>query len=276
MQLASRFASCSPALRSDRPLSDDQIRAVAPSIFAEAPHASRSARYGYIPTVEILSQLRKEGFQPFMVCQTRVRDEDRREFAKHMLRLRHESQINGQEANEVILLNSHDGSSAYQMVGGCYRFVCQNGLVCGDTFTDARIPHTGNVAGRVIEGAYEVLDGFVRVDESREAMRAIPLDEDEQQVFARSALALKYDADPGAPLPITERQILEPRRFDDRGSDLWSVFNRLQESLVKGGLSSRSASGRRQRTRPVQGIDQNVRLNRALWTLAEGMRQLKA
>ena len=45
---------------------------------------------------------------------------------------------------------------------------------------------------------------------------------------------------------------------------------------VKGGLSGRSANGRHQRTRPVQGIDQNLRLNRALWLLAEGMRQLKA
>ena len=276
MQLASRFASHSPVLRSDRPLSDDQIRAVAPSIFAEAPHASRSARYGYIPTVAILSQLRKEGFLPFMVCQTRVRQEDHLEYAKHMLRLRHESQINGTEANEIILLNSHNGTSSYQMVAGCWRFICQNGLVCGDTFTDVRIPHAGNVAGRVIEGAYEVLDGFVRVDESRDAMRAIPLDEGEQQVFARSALALKYDADPGKPLPITERQILTPRRSDDQGSDLWSVFNRVQEHLIKGGLSSRSARGRRQHTRPVQGIDQSVRLNRALWTLAEGMQKLKA
>mgnify|MGYP000976629038 CR=1 FL=1 len=33
---------------------------------------------------------------------------------------------------------------------------------------------------------------------------------------------------------------------------------------------------RQQRTRPVQGIDQNVRLNRALWLLADGLRQLKA
>jgi hypothetical protein len=46
--LASRFASHSPALRSDYPLSDDQIRRVAPSIFADAPHESRSERYSYI------------------------------------------------------------------------------------------------------------------------------------------------------------------------------------------------------------------------------------
>lgn len=163
MQLASRFAYRSPVLRSAQPLSDDQIRAVAPSIFAEAKHDSRSARYSYIPTAAVLTELRREGFQPFMVCQTRVRPDDRRDFTKHMIRLRHASQIAGREANEVILLNSHDGTSSYQMLAGMFRFVCQNGLVAGDTVADVRVPHKGDVASLVIEGAYEVLQGFERV-----------------------------------------------------------------------------------------------------------------
>ncbi|MDH0425365.1 DUF932 domain-containing protein [Stutzerimonas stutzeri] len=275
MQLASRFAPCSPILRSDHPLSDDQIRAVAPSIFAETPHESRSERYSYIPTAAVLSELRGEGFEPFMVCQTRVRHEDRREFTKHMIRLRHASQIDGTEANEVILLNSHDGTSSYQMLAGMFKFVCHNGLVCGDILADVRVHHKGNVAEQVIEGAYEILEGFERAQESRDAMRAITLDEGEAALFARSALMLKYES-PDKPLPITEAQVLEARRFEDRLPDLWSIFNRVQENLVKGGLSGRSANGHRQRTRPVQGIDQNVRLNRALWMLADGMRQLKA
>ncbi|OKN68838.1 hypothetical protein AM469_006565 [Pseudomonas aeruginosa] len=58
-----------------------------------------------------------------MVCQTRVRNEDRREYTKHLIRLRHASQINGDEANEIILLNSHDGTSSYQMLAGMFRFV---------------------------------------------------------------------------------------------------------------------------------------------------------
>lgn len=274
MSLASRFAPHSAILRSDRPLSDDRIRAVAPSIFADAPHGSRSERYAYIPTSTVLTKLRQEGFEPFMVCQTRVRHEDRREFTKHMIRLRHASQINGDEANEIILLNSHDGTSSYQMFCGMFRFVCHNGLVCGDITADIRVPHKGDVAGQVIEGAYEVLDGFERVQNARDAMRTITLDEGEAEVFANSALALKYD-DPVKPSPVTEGQLLEPRRWDDRKSDLWAVFNRVQENLVKGGLNGRAANGRHQRTRPVHSIDQNLRLNRALWLLAEGMRQLK-
>ena len=274
--LASRFASHSPVLRSDSPLSDDQIHRVAPSIFAEAPHESRSQRYAYIPTATVLTELRKEGFQPFMVTQTRTRHEDRRDYTKHMIRLRHASQINARgEANEIILLNSHDGTSSYQMLAGMFRFVCSNGLVCGDTVADVRVPHKGDVAGQVIEGAYQVLHGFDRALESRESMQAITLDEGEAEVFARAALSLKYD-DPDKPAPITESQILMPRRFDDRRPDLWMTFNRIQENLTKGGLSGRSANGRRQQTRPVQGIDSDVRLNRALWLLADGLRQLKA
>ena len=274
--LASRFASRSPVLRSDSPLSDDQIHRVAPSIFAEAPHESRSQRYAYIPTATVLTELRKEGFQPFMVTQTRTRHEDRRDYTKHMIRLRHASQISARgEANEIILLNSHDGTSSYQMLAGMFRFVCSNGLVCGGTVADVRVPHKGDVAGQVIEGAYQVLHGFDRALESRESMQAITLDEGEAEVFARAALSLKYD-DPDKPTPITESQILMPRRFDDRRPDLWSVFNRTQENLTKGGLHGRSANGRRQQTRPVQGIDSDIRLNRALWLLADGMRQLKA
>ena len=276
MQLASRFASRSPMLRANHPLSDGEIQRVAPSIFAEAPHESRSERYSYIPTAAVLAELRREGFQPFMVCQTRVRDEGKREHTKHMIRLRHASQINGSEANEIILLNSHDGTSSYQMLAGMFRFVCSNGLVCGDTVADVRVPHKGDVASSVIEGAFEVLSGFERVKESRDAMRTITLDEGEAEVFARSALALKYDPTDNKPAPITESQILMPRRFDDRRPDLWSVFNRTQENLTKGGLHGRSANGRRQQTRPVQGIDSDIRLNRALWLLADGLRQLKA
>jgi hypothetical protein len=119
MQLASRFRNAQ-GLRADHPLADDQIRAVAPSIFADAAHSSRSARYTYIPTSDVLAGLRREGFQPFMVCQTRVRNQEKREHTKHMIRMRHAGQIASREANEIILLNSHDGTSSFQLLAGMF------------------------------------------------------------------------------------------------------------------------------------------------------------
>ena len=76
-------------LRADVPLSEDQMRAAAPSVFAEGKHASRSERYTYIPTIEVLRGLRKEGFEPFMVAQGASRIEGKAEFTKHMVRMRH-------------------------------------------------------------------------------------------------------------------------------------------------------------------------------------------
>lgn len=225
----------------------------------------------------MLRGLRNEGFQPFMVCQTRVRDLDKREHTKHMLRLRPGTEITGEDVNEIILLNSHDGSSSFQLLAGAFRFVCHNGMVAGDTVRDIRVHHKGNVVQNVINGAFDVLDGFDLIREQKDGMRAVTLNRDEQHAFARSALALRYDpTDAEAPAPITESQLLAPRRFEDRRDDLWTVFNKVQEHLTKGGLHGRSRSGRSMSTRPVTGIDQNVKLNRALWMLADAMRTMKA
>ena len=224
--LASRFSSNAVVLRSDHPLTNYEIAEVAPSILAQAPHESRSARYSYIPTVDVLDALRKEGFQPFMVCQTRVRNEGMRDYTKHMLRLRHADQINGPEANEVILLNSHNGASSYQMIAGMFRWACHNGIVCGNVLNDIRIPHKGDVIGEVIEGAFRVVKSFDETAQQREGMAATVLDEGEQVAFARAALTLRYEED--KPAPVTERQLLAPRRMEDRAPDLWTTFNRLQ------------------------------------------------
>src|SRR6476646_9468841 len=120
--LATRFARNTRVIRSDSPLAEDQMRQAAPSIFAQGKHASRSERYTYIPTIDVLRGLRKEGFEPFMVAQSKSRIEGKTEFTKHMIRMRHAGQVSAKaEANEIILINSHDGASSYQMLAGVFR-----------------------------------------------------------------------------------------------------------------------------------------------------------
>ncbi|MFM1990368.1 MAG: hypothetical protein RJA99_3325 [Pseudomonadota bacterium] len=276
-RLATTFSRRSAALHSDVPLTEEQIRRVAPSIFAPDKHASRSARYTYLPTIEILRRLAAEGFTPYAVTQSQTRDDAHREHTKHMVRLRRPDASGAAQANEVVLINSHNGASSYQMLGGVFRFVCRNGLVCGDVHAEVRVPHKGDVLGEVIDGANLIVERFDSIDASREAMQAVPLDAPEQAAFARAALALRYpDADDARPAPVTESQLLAARRPEDTAPDLWTVFNRVQEHLIRGGLPARSPRGRRQHTRPVRGIDSNVQLNRALWVLAEAMRRLAA
>ncbi|WP_163557562.1 DUF932 domain-containing protein [Halomonas sp. NO4] len=273
--LASKFGRISAA-QEDRPLTNAEIERAAPSIFAHEAHHSRSQRYTQIPTIEVLDGLRSEGFQPFFACQTRVRKSDKVEFTKHMLRLRQESALAGREVNEIILLNSHDGSSSYQMIAGRFRFVCHNGLIFGDTDADVRVRHKGNVVDDVIEGAYDVVDHFERVDAHSEAMRALELPQEAQEAYAKAALEYRFGGQDEAHIPLTPSQVLLPRRNEDRGNNLWSTFNRVQENLTKGGLTGRTRKGTRRRTRAVTGIDSDVKLNRALWTLAESLEEALA
>ena len=281
--LATRFARNTRVMRGDQPLSEDQMRAAAPSIFAEGKHASRSERYTYIPTIEVLRGLRKEGFEPFMVAQGASRIEGKAAFTKHMIRMRHAGHVQTKpEANEIILINSHDGASSYQMLAGAFRFVCCNGLVVGDVVDDIRIPHKGNIQGEVIEGAFRVLDEFQIVDQHVEAMKALPLEPREEIAFATAALALRFGERPveetggHRPAPVTAEQLNEARRIHDVGHNLWTTFQRVQENVMRAGQPGRSVQGRRLQTRPVASIDRGVSLNRALWMLAEEMRQIKA
>ncbi|MFP3360851.1 DUF932 domain-containing protein, partial [Planococcus sp. SIMBA_143] len=85
----------------------EELYCTVPSVFSAEKHESRSDRYTYIPTITLLESLQKEGFYPFFACQTRVRDDSRREHTKHMLRLRRHNQITGVRVPEIILLNSH-------------------------------------------------------------------------------------------------------------------------------------------------------------------------
>ncbi|EKA6474033.1 DUF945 domain-containing protein, partial [Salmonella enterica] len=199
-----------------------------------------------------------------------VRDPGRRDYTKHMLRLRRAGQITGQQVPEIIILNSHSGESSFQLLPGMWRQVCANGLVCGQSFGEIRVPHRGDIADKVIEGAYNVLGVFDRVEEKREAMQSLLLPPPAQQALAKAALTYRFGEEHQ---PVTATQILTPRRYEDRKDDLWSVFNRIQENLLKGGLPGHTAKGKRTHTRAVNGIDGDIRLNRALWVMAEQMQQ---
>lgn len=264
-------------------LTNDQLRAAVPSIFATDAHESRSARFAPVPTVTVLDGLRAEGFEPFSAVQARTRIEGKAEYTKHMLRLRHRSLTNtAGDAFEIILVNANDGTSAYHMLPGFFRFVCENGLMTGETFNEVKVRHSGNAIGEVIEGAYRVLEDAPIVVDQVSRWKSITLQDAERDILAEAAHGLRFPAaiEGEKAAPIQPEALLRPRRSEDRATDLWTAFNVVQENAIKGGLRGhvRDANGRlaRRTTREVAGIDQNRALNRALWHLTERMAELKA
>src|ERR1700730_14080169 len=143
-------------------ISDEELQCLAPSIFASQPIEGVSNRYSFLPTSSILKGMRENGWVPVRAEQQSVRTEARRGFQKHLIRFARAEYLETWKKNqvrpEVVLLNSHDKSSAYQLHCGLFRLVCSNGLVVADaTFQRISIKHSGFNPDSVIEASFKVL-----------------------------------------------------------------------------------------------------------------------
>lgn len=276
-----------PTARFDtgRALTETELHKLAPSIFATTAHASRSDRFAPIPTIDVLRALQAEGFHPVGAKQSVARMDDRRDFTKHLIRLRRfdndKAHRVGDTVCEILLKNANDGSSAYDLMAGLFRIACLNSMVAQiGTLESVKVRHSGDVGTKVIEGTYTVLREAQKALVAPDQWSRLALDRDERMAFAEAARVIRFgDADGNVDTPIQAEQLIRPRRAADTGNDVWSVFNVAQENVIRGGLHgvTRDANGRRRRvsTRAVNGIDQDVKLNRALFVLASKMAELK-
>lgn len=262
-----------------RILTHDQLHRTAPAIFANQPDEAVSDRYGFVPTIQVVDALQKEGWYPVRAQQTNVRQAERQTTTRHMIRFRQDPdrQITvGDSVAEMVLTNSHDRSAAYQLDLGLFRLICSNGMVTpvGD-MGGIRVRHGKHVVDEILEGSIQLSHQVPHIAEGVEAFQSVMVSQREAQLFAEAALSLRYGEHWQQASPVQPGDILEARRTEDAGGTLWQVFGRTQENLFKGGLRGRSASGRRTRTRPINSVSEDVRLNRALWTLTEHFAELK-
>lgn len=268
---AGNITLCNPGFA---PLSDDQIRVFAPSVFQEQPRNTTGKRYQFVNTAELMTELRSQGLMPTEIAVYSRRNPAWRPFAMHMIRFtvdgaRAGMKKAGDVAPQIVLRNSHDSSSPFELYGGLFRMVCSNGLIVSDSAMVAPI--------RVRHSAYPVLEALSGVDtlishnkdvfQHVDAMQGRRLSTDEQTRFALRALQLRE----GAKGAIDAVEVLKPRRTQDAGDDLWRVYNRVQENLIRGGLEGKNAAGARTVTHGVNAIQSQLALNAGLWSLAMGM-----
>lgn len=280
--------------RDESGVSLDEIARRAPAVFAEEAHESRSARYVYTDTREVLGGLLAEGFRIEEVRQGGSRIAGKANFTKHAIRLSApaaqmvETRPGDRSRPQVVLRNAHDGTSSYQLRSGVYRFLCLNGMVTGEDFEDFRVGHVRGARDKIIDAAFRVVEQFPQAVDAIRSMDGLSLSGGEQHAFATAALALRWEPEELAEggtraAPIQADQLNRTRRPGDAGDSLWLTMNRVQEGLIRGGQRYLHVTGegrnRRVQNRSVgavNSIDQDSKINRALWTLADEMRKLKA
>ena len=236
-----------------------------PAVFAEQAASTVSDKYTFIPTTRILGVLEDEGWIPTSASQVNSHKEGNKQFAKHLIRLRRDEAIQP-EVNktipEIVLFNSHNGKSNYDLRMGLYRFVCSNGMVVSDAeFGSIKIRHMGYTDEQVVKASQEFIDNSTRIMNVVNEWQDVKLDRDEMRSFGREAAKLRFED----PDDITINTVLQARRGEDMSSDLWTVFNRTQENLIQGGFL---VTGGRRRSRAITNIDKNIDINTSLWDLA--------
>lgn len=287
-------------------LSNDEISERFPAVFADTPHESRGSRYMFVPTHEILDGLRREGFVPTTVMHQRART-DRPglvSHGKHLIRFSHVNDlgIRQGERHEVIMVNSHNGTSSYQFMSGLFRLVCENGCIFGNLDNALKVRHTGNddLLRSLLEATFTIASNSVNIMQEIERYKQIMLSWEEQTLMAEAAMVDRFDkvtvveADNGrvvdrSLVPFQPEEFLRAQRsedyvvggrsrFDAGERNLHTTFQVLQENMVTRPMRSRQQSEqthRRSHTRARNGIDGNVKMNSSLWYLTQRMAEIK-
>lgn len=232
---------------------------------ATHPAPTVSGRYQFISTQEIVARCAQEGWQVASATHARTRSRDGA-YSKHMLDLRHpdHNAVHG-SVPRIIVINSHDGSGSARVAAGLYRFVCSNGLIVGTTIDSAVVRHTGDAAANLIHRVQTLARETQTVYGKIESWAKKDLTRPQREAFARFAAQLRW----GDARRFEVEELLQVRRAEDDGGDLWRTFNRVQENTMRGGLQGLSRSGRAATSRPLSDITRSVQFNADLWQLAE-------
>jgi len=249
-------------------ISVDQLSAAVPSVFAQQPFSGVSSRYGFVPTIDVVEDLRASGFKPVQAGQTLTRVAGKRDFTRHVLRFRpdYAPTVAGSHP-EVVLMNSHDGSSGFKLWAGLFRMVCANGLiVCTSTMGAVSVPHRSNAVEAVRSRSFDFLSRVDNLSDTVARYEARSLTDEEAFSFAEIGAQIRWGSE--RPAGLNARDLLMARRFEDARQNLWTVLNTIQENLTRGGVNLTRAN-RRSSTRGMRSVQDDTRMNVRLWAAAD-------
>ena len=241
------------------------------SVHATQAWEGVSSKYRFVSTANIVETFAKQGFFPVAARQAGTRIESKQGYTKHMIRFRRECDLNvsvGTAVPEIILVNSHNRGSSFQLNAGMFILACLNGLVIADkTFPETffRMRHVGDTEPIVLalEG---IVSQFPRMLAQVESMKAVILPESVQLDFARAALSLRWDTDKA---PLNESSLnVGVGTAEHRDNSLWSTYQRIQSVLVGGRKSYYRSRFAPATVRKISSVDQDLRINKALWSMA--------
>lgn len=238
-----------------------------PSALASAPAAHLTDKYKFISTTDVVKMMKGEGFEVASAATRRARaGAGAPQTGVHVLDFRHPDapKIAG-VVPRVLFMNSHDGSRRARAMVGAFRLVCSNGMVAGTLLESVAARHAGDAAADLVKRMSELSRNTLPMFRQIERWERKDISAAAQREYARLASVLRW----GNAGTVAPEALLEVRREADASSNMWTVFNRVQEATTRLELPGVSANGRRIRTRALREAVVDVKYNSALWQLTE-------
>lgn len=245
----------------------EQLKSTAPSVFATSASPKMSDKYVFVPTMDILENFEKEGWEIASARQT-----GRGIHGVHEIRLRNgELPKVGDTLVEAIIRNSHNGMTTLGVSAGLHRLVCSNGLTVPTALAESfKVRHQRFDLDEVKRLTESFAGKLPKIEGSVTRMMEREMSTDEKIDFVRKSAEIRFNKEK----VLNNLEIvglLTPNRAEDEGDDMWKVFNVVQEKFVRGGVEYSSPNGRRTKLRGLQNIIAVNQVNTKLWELAEEM-----
>lgn len=265
-------------------MSKEQLKDACPLAFASKPtNPDVSGKYLFVNSETIIDDLEKLGWLPVQAAQRKGRGKSTI-FSKHMIAFQNpDIKIKGKDGDDsfprIIMTNSHDGMQAFKFSVGIFRLVCSNGLVVADEqFSDFKIKHKGYTFEElrgVVNQAVSDLPNKVQVLND---MKSRILTQEEKNKLALDAMLIRAGIEPGSDKAKefnyddeTIVDILDPKREADKGDDLWTTFNIVQEKITQGDFHAALKGAKVRKVRAIKSFEKDLEVNKKLFKLATAL-----
>lgn len=229
-----------------------------------------SNKYKLVETKVITNKFKALGFNVDAYQETRVRKVSKQGFQKHLVRLSNPTLLSSKHRDlklQLVITNSHDGLSAFTIKLGIFRLVCANGLMVGTTFESISLRHTGTIIEQVDQAVERMVAQVNKLDAAITKMKDTVLTPEQSTAFIARAIKLRYE---NKSFNDVDFPTLRP---EDTGNNVFVLYNRIQESLVRGGNQVRSNNNRLRQARGLTNITALTKLNENLFDLASEFSQ---
>jgi hypothetical protein len=236
--------------------------------------------YGFIDSSKIIERFESKGWKCISAKQAATKNIDREGYQKHLLKFTHNdfSVVEGLSSDnktrpELVLLNSHDGTSAMRLFFGFTRIACLNGIIAGTAFNSIRLIHNQNMVKGIDNAIETMVNGLPDVLDKVRHYSNIPLSESQMMELAHRAAELRLTNTKGIQ-DINLYAMFNLNRYQDKGSDAYTLFNVIQEKVIRGGIKYKQLNEKtnfveKRTTRAISSVSQSVKLNQGLWNILE-------